>query len=540
MSRAPGPRTLATAFLAVSAALSVAALAVRNLYDDEISSLDVIVRPVAYILRRSAERDIHPPGMYLLAHLAYAILPSFRWMNLLPCLILYTGLAVFLFQITPLFTRTRPQLCLLLLATLHPQLLLWSASFRWYTAWTGLALIAITIALQPANPRPTFTTGRALALGILLACLFYLNYITLLFAFTLAAAMLPRYPSEMRKRLLAPALLTLAIFFLLIAPQLPTMIAVHLPDAATQRSGVAASALRLVESIAASEAYLPWHPLAILAGLLFAVLCVTGLLALLRLDRNRNPARPNAAPTSILVLGLLFFLFVAISGLGGKPRSGLLLIPVLAPAAALIVGTLRPRAQTAVLLFFAIWSAIGFAHIVGRYGLAKSTMIAHPDQVVDFVRQSTASDCSVIVTYDAPLAFSLTQSNLPHLLVISPFREPTFGGLGTLPAACTHTRLYTIQTYLPGASPRELTLIDELHSSTQFIQGQSRTDFFSLDPDAARKRSLSRIRGLGGDLAFAAQLPDYRYVVTSGPVDPNAIPDLRAGMPDFLSGSATN
>jgi len=84
MPRKPNPRTLAVAFLLVSAALSVVLLAVRNLYDDEIMSLDLVAGSVANILRASAEGDVHPPGMYLLAHIAFRILPSFRWMNLLP------------------------------------------------------------------------------------------------------------------------------------------------------------------------------------------------------------------------------------------------------------------------------------------------------------------------------------------------------------------------------------------------------------------------------------------------------------------------
>jgi hypothetical protein len=46
------------------------------------------------------------------------------------------------------------------------------------------------------------------------------------------------------------------------------------------------------------------------------------------------------------------------------------------------------------------------------------------------------------------------------------------------------------------------------------------TDSFSFDPDAGRKRALARVPGLGSDLASAAALPDYRFVVTSGPHRP--------------------
>src|SRR5258708_20321620 len=83
----PSPRTLADAFLFVSATLSVALLAVRNLYDDEISSLHLILAPAREIIQYTATRDLHPPCMYLLPHFAYLVLPSFLWMNLFPFLL---------------------------------------------------------------------------------------------------------------------------------------------------------------------------------------------------------------------------------------------------------------------------------------------------------------------------------------------------------------------------------------------------------------------------------------------------------------------
>jgi hypothetical protein len=168
----PDSNTLVAAFLLLSAAISIALLAVRNLSDDEISSLNTITSPVAYILRLIAVTDAHPPGMYLLGHFAYRILPSFRWMNLFSAMMLYAGLALFLSQVTPLLTSMRTKICLLLIATLHPQLLMWGVTYRWYGWWTGLALITITVALQPNRHRPSFNPARALAIGLLLACLF--------------------------------------------------------------------------------------------------------------------------------------------------------------------------------------------------------------------------------------------------------------------------------------------------------------------------------------------------------------------------------
>ncbi|MDP9051169.1 MAG: hypothetical protein M3O31_10705 [Acidobacteriota bacterium] len=533
----PHSNSLVAAFLLLSAAISIVLLAVRNLSDDEISSLNTITSPVASILRLIAVTDAHPPGMYLLGHFAFRILPSFRWMNLFSAAVLYAGLAVFLLQVTPLLARTGSRIVLLLLATLHPQLLMWSVTYRWYGWWTGLALIALTVALQPLRPRPAFSLARAVLLGVLLAGLFYLNFITFLFAFALPAAMLLRYRTEPRTKLAASAFTTTAIFLALAAPQFPAMIAIHLPYGQSQRSGILNSTLHLIQSIAASEAYLPWHPLAIAADLLLAALCLCGLLALLRRLRSpRISATSAGAFAPILLFSLLFFVLVAASGLGGRPRNGLLLVVVLAPAAALITDTLNQRTQSAILIFFACWSSVGIAHLAGRYGLSKASMISRPEQVVAFVHQTSGTNCSVIITYEPMLAFTVTQANLPHTVVVSPFHEPVLGGSHDLPESdCTHAYLYTVQSYLADGDDAKQAVQQQLQSATHFIDGPPRTDSFSFDPDAARKRTLARIPGL----ASAATLPDYRYVVISGPIDPARISPMRQAMPDYSSGHIT-
>jgi hypothetical protein len=533
--RKPNPRTLAIAFLLVSAAVSAMLLGARNLYDDEIFSLDLITRPAATIVSVCAEGDVHPPGMYLLAHFAHRVIPSFRWMNLFPLILMYAGLSIFLLQLTPRLARTRSQVCLLLLATLHPQLLMWSGTFRWYGWWTGLALIALSVALQPSNPRPALGAGRGIFLGFLLACLFYLNYITFLFVVALGAAMLVRFREQPRKLLFTRAAITLGLFVALIAPGLRTMVTVHMPMGRAQRYGVAISFLRLVQSVCASEAYLPWHPLAVLAMLVFAMLGVVGMVGLVRVWRGRAEAQPTDASglASIVVFGLVFFLLVAGSGLGGKPRNGLLLVPVLATAVALIVGTLHRRAQDAILLFFALWSGVGIAHLLGRYGLTKAFMNDRPEQVVGLVERTTGAGCAVVVTYDSGLAFALTQADLPRTLIVSPFRGPIFGAAKLLPAGCIGTQLYAVQSYLGEGAAQVSALNGELGSAMRFIEGEPRKDQFSFDPDAGRKRNLAR---LSGELATTARLPDYRYVVTWGAMDGTRLGAMRRQMPHFLSG----
>jgi hypothetical protein len=354
--------------------------------------------------------------------------------------------------------------------------------------------------------------------------------------------MLLRYRNQPRGQLFTRALLTAAIFGALIAPQLHTMLAVHLPNGDAQRYTLAASALRLTESIAASEAYLPWHPLAVLADLLFAALCTAGAASIFRLYGKQpgaadpSPSTPAPLP-SIILFGLLFFLLVAVSGLGGKSRNGLLLVPILAPIAALIVDTLRPRVQTATLLFFALWSAVGILHMLGRYGLTKATMNDRPEQVVAFVQQTAGQSCAVVVTYDSALAFELAQANLPQTLVVSPFRGTIFGGSRVLPPSdCAHPRLYAVESYLGGTAHHVETYTSELAIAEQFIKAPAATDYFSPDPYAGRKRRVARLNGLIGDLDSVAHLPNFRYVVLSGLTDRGTLEEMRRRMPHFASG----
>jgi hypothetical protein len=540
--------TLAASFLLVSGAVSVSLLAARNLYDDEIFSLDVVTRPVREIVRLTAEGDVHPPGMYVLAHWAWRLVGSFRWMNLFPALVLYAGLAVFLLQVAPLFVRLRAQLCLLLLATLHPQLLMWAATYRWYCWWTGIALVALVVGLQPRTARPALGAARAVALGMLLAGLFYLNYITLLFGLALGAAMMVRYRARSPRELMRRAAVIAAVFTLLIAPLLHTMFAViHSPEAAEQRSGVALSTVRLVESAAAAEAYLPWHPVAIAADLVFAGLYVWGVAMLLRGRRERAAGASRLGESvwsgglgSIAVFGVVFFVLVAGSGLGGKARNGLLLVPVLAVVAAMILDRLGPRVQDALLMFWAVWSGVGIAHMLGRYGMTKATMNDRPEQVVRFVAQPSAPGCGVVVTYDSRLAFALAQARLPGVLIVSPFRGQVFGGSGALPEGCERPRLYVVESYLGGDARAVTTMDAELESAMESMEGEVRVDRFSTDPDAARKRGLARVAWLGGELGDAARLPDYRYVVRSGAMESSKYDAMRRRMPHFKSGYAVS
>jgi hypothetical protein len=524
--------TLTALFLALSFLVSLAFLSVRNIYDDENSSLEYVNRSVAQIVHTANSADVHPPGMYLLAHFAYQAIPSPRWMTIFSLLALYAGLSVFVFAVAPLFATTRARVCFLLLATLHPQLLMWGNTIRWYGWWTGLALLTLTFALQPASSAltPRLTPVRALLLGLLLTGLFYLNYITLIFIVALGLAMLLRYSWRIWKQ----PLLTFAVFLPLIAPQLHAFLTVHLAGSRGQRSSFLLSLARLVEATFCSEAFLPWHPLAILVALAFVFLPLLGIRQAVRL--LRAPAAASAlcktynGLASIVLFSLAFFMLVALSGLGGKPRNGLLLLPVLAPLIALLLDTLRPiSVQYAFIGLFGLWSAVGVEHLLRREGLTKSNMNNRPEQVASFVRDSRGADCSVVVTYDALLTLDLSTSDLPRLLILTPFQNSVYQRTRPFnPTQCQRMDLYLVQSYTGGLGIDGAIVTAEMEAEARTLPGPFETHPLSFDPDAARKRRLTFISG-------ASDLPDYRYVVTSTAVAPSSLNAIRRELPHFTA-----
>jgi hypothetical protein len=535
-------RRLVVAFLLLSAALSVLVLGFRNLSDDEILSLPFVTAPVSQIVAIAREGDVHPPGMYLLAHAAWRLIPSYRWLNLLPLAIFYLGLSVFLWQVLPRLKARRAELGFLMFATLHPQVLMWSNTFRWYCPWTGLALLAVGVALRPEVEEWDSGWCRAVSAGLLLAAMFYLSYITLLFALALGAALTVRLhglKAPVKTAKLATAAVT---FVLLTLPQLRTMVSVHLPNSRGQRSNVLVSSARIVQSITGSEAIVPWQPIAVLVTVLVLWLLIAGTVKIFRFTKlESQPARwveGDARLRVLLVFSMVFFVLVALSGLGGKPRNGILLVPLLATCVGCALAGLRRRVQSAVLLLFGVWVALGVSHLIGRYGLQKANLNDRPEEVVALIRDDqsrteTTNGCSVVVTYDSGVAFALAQAHLPRMVILSPYRGALLAGtLTDVPPDCASPKLYVVESYRPIERKLDRAYLDELAAAGQFIIGQPSTARLSRDPDAALKRRLSRVSGLEA----AAALPDYRFTVISGTADRARMTEMHRFLRHFVSG----
>lgn len=522
-------------FLIVSFALSLCCVASRNIYDDEHTSLYFVRFSASQIIQAANSSDVHPPGMYLLAHYAFKVIPSPRWMTLFVLILLYAALSLFVFQITPLLATMRGRICFLALVTLSPQLLMWGLTFRWYGWWTPLALIVLVHALQPsvAVQSLRFSYPRAVVIAIMLAVLFYLNYITLLFIMALAAALLLRYGLKPWKHYA----LTLLLFLLFVSPQLHAFYSVHLAGSQKQRANPFVSFARLLQGTFPSEAYLPWHPVAIAAFLCFAVLSILGAIKAIRAARTLSTAgallTPHRGLAGVILFALVFFVLLALSGLGMKPRNGLILVPTLAPMFALVVENLPSRAmQSALLMFIFLWEGIGIEHLILRRGLAKSNMNNHPEEVIAYIRQ-TSPKCSVLVTYDPLLTLTAEESGVDNLLVLAPSESTLSIHRAAFNLnACDPVEIYWVSSYLGGLGDGGKQFAKEMLGSEAVVKARLQSRSFDYDPEAARKRRLTQFRD-------ASDLPDYRYVVQTAQISKAELSVISKQLPDFEDASIT-
>ena len=514
---------LTALFLMLSCLVSTFVLSARNIYDDEYSSLHYVSLSLPQVIHTANATDIHPPGMYVLMWNAYHLISSARWMNILPLLFLYAGLTIFCLNFAPLFHTKVSLLCFLLLATLHPQLFMWGNTIRWYSWWTGIALAAVVVALKSsAEDQKPFSYPRATSLALLLISLFYLNYITLLFLPALVVSMLLRYGRDVWKSVA----LTTVLFIVGIYPQIHTFLTVHVPNGSKQSAGFLLSSARLIQATLCSEAYLPWHPLAIGAFILFVSLLATGVLWSSKNIRLIRSATGQSSKTfaAVTLCALIFFCLVAASGLGIKPRNGLLLAPFLALPIALTVSSLRWQSQAASLILIALWISFGAEHLFLRKGLAKSTMINRPEEVTSYIRNAQSGRCDLIITYDPLLTFTVATSEHHGTILLTPREFPLSASPGPSPAQCDMVNLYLVRSSLNDiAAARQIAA--EMNAVSSSLPN-AKTLNFSFDPDAATKRRLGTL--LGG-----SDVPDYRYVVTSAQVSPARLIEIKKELKHF-------
>jgi len=485
-------------------------LSVHTIGQDEVWSFPVIHLPFPKLwahVNSPGSIDVHPVGMYAAGRVAYLVFGSPRWMPVLPLIIWFAGVIVFVVSARPLIRRPWALWVFAALAFMHPQALMWSPAFRWYPYWSGLGLILISITLlRPGDRLPSIKL--CLLAGLVGAVLVYFSYVTAMLAACIAVAWLVRYGTS--RASLARLAVVLTLGALLSAPQIIPFFTAHLKGLRGQQASMLVCALRLAHGLSIGEAILPWRPagVCLLLGFLLPAWVAVAWRWFRRPAWLGDPARRAELALLVVFLGLVC-LGVA-SKLSWKTRSFLLLAPISALFLTLGCQTIRWRAWPALtILATAVWIATGGYNLLTRTGTAKIGVNMRPDDVVNKICELAQGRPVLVFTYDGVLPYELNTLRIERgqpVMVCSSFpdlvRQIPSGLQGDYQSPAL---VFVVETFMDLTSQKEQ---EVRQTMKQVRSGLSQESLLQLDydPDHRIKSHFYR-----------TQLPEYLFVIHYGP-----------------------
>ena len=500
---------------------------VRTLFEDEITSFTFISDSYEHIWQRKNSAGFHPPGMHILSKAFYNLVGEReRLISIGPLCLMFFSLTIFVYKSLYHFHE---HIWAGLLFTagcfLHPQLLLWSNSFRWYSYWTALALLTLTLGLNIAKKINNDGTLEVpgwpvfVGLGLLLTIMLHINYLTIPFMVFFLAALIFRF--SLTRSLVKKITVTTLIFLTLSSAQLYVFMTLHLPNSSGQfRHSVFIGLSKLVVSVPLSQALVPWHPVAVLFLLVVIPILFIGLKAnMASLIRNHSGIlrEPQTIFDAYVLFTILFCVMGGITGLGWKPRSFTLLSPIFIFMVACGFTHVKKMAlKCLVTAVICLWIITGARNLLARDGLAVTTLNEHRDQVTDLVENQTkdADRCVLIFTYDVGLTYKLNK--LAPLngawIVISPYDDfinQVFVE-ENVPLACKPKKVFLVESF---AMPRTQAKKDQLKRLIDSIRMNidgSKVKNLSRDSDVRMKKMIPGLK-------FKSQhLPEYRFMISYG------------------------
>ena len=485
-------------FAILGLVLGLVILTQRNFYEDEWVTLSTIHKPMAELVRWSNTQDIHPPGVYAMDRVILQAVNAPRVLGAVHLLMWWAGLLMFVMAARRLLASARGQTLFAAIAFLHPQVLMWNSSLRWYPIWWGFAFAMIAIGLLRKGALPPGWRAT-IALGLAAGLLVYVDYLALLFLPLFAAAWVVRWGWS--RAALGRLALIAALSAALATPQLIQLSSAILHSGHGQMTSPLMAGARLVHALTMGGAILPWHPVAVIASLVVllpcTVLAITGMPATVqRLAASQPPAHREL----IALLGLLIVMAVAgaVTGIGSHTYALMGLAPMVAFVLALGAERIRGRAVwTLVVVVTALWMGTGAWHLTARASTSKRLVNDHPEENIARLEQLANGGPALVFTNDLVLTFEINQRRArgtTRLAVCSCMEDRAHGypsGLHDDPRRFP----YVIVVTHPDPPYDEVGRIshEALVRARDFID-QSRTIDLGADPDWEWKRRIPGAR----------------------------------------------
>jgi hypothetical protein len=300
------------------ALFAVCALSVANgwFYDDEIFNISAYSPSYKSIITMINTQDVHPPGSYILNKFFYDLTGSWKSVQIIGGLLLSVGSGILFWALAPRLSPKSRWILAGLLASFATGAL-WGASLRWYAYFGPLYLTAVAIVFADIRHFPP----AAIGLALLTIMMIYVSYISLIMVPPLWLALFWRQggwpPGFRASRVWLLASLGMATVAAA-TPQL--LVFLHMGSkSAGQTSSIVASLGGVAYTVLMGNALLPQAPLAIAGA---AAVTVAGLFSLKRI---KEPFFRD-----FLVVFAVTALAIGLSGLGGKVRNAMFLIPLAA------------------------------------------------------------------------------------------------------------------------------------------------------------------------------------------------------------------
>ena len=494
--------------------MAIAFLSNRNIYDDEITSLNIITNSFSGILHACDTGDVHPPGMYVLAKSLYIAIGSYRWITIFPIMLLYLSVLCFSCVYSDDFIDFKCLVIFLFVCNIHPHLMMWGNSIRWYPIWTSLALFIFVCGRKLYAFEYRYSSWlMCFLICVLLVIMFHINYITILF---IPAFFIFLWMMHGRKPYLQYMILLILLFFSVASfHQAKIFWNVHRLSSGSQESPLIVSFLRLFHGISSGEAFLPWHPVALVAEVFFVVLvCLLLLHSVKHISQEKlSDILFNGNPVwfSVFAFFIVFFAAGVVTGLSGKPRNFLILIPVYAYLVGIGMQWMNSiYIKRTAMIFIMIWIAIGYYHLLSKNGTAKALFNDKLDDVVEFVKEKSNNRRAIIFTSDPSLTYYLNNELSNTGSAVCSFRNDRVHGVmrGYIPDNINPELIFAIKSYAGSLSIKA----DKLDKIFNFIltnMDNPSEEKLSPDKDVFWKK---KIPFLDKDPSVRL-LPDYRFVV---------------------------
>lgn len=300
---------MTAAWLVISALFMSVALQSPG-FDDEMTNIELIENlGTIAVTRLMQKEDVHPPLGYLFNGLLFDVFGRWDLVRLASAALYMLSLAGFISFIKREHGESAAWLALGV-AGLSPAALIWCTSLRWYAYFLPVLMCALTL---PENRNGRWFIVKPALAWLLLS---HISYASL----ALAPALFLWWALHSNGGLIRYAKRSAPVWLLaglLFAPQAWILFNVHANNSAGQTSGLLKSLMGVGISLASNQGLFPLSTIGVASALSWSILYIW----------IARAAWLRIIPTTAPVVMLIAIVFFVASGLAGKYRNLVLLVP---------------------------------------------------------------------------------------------------------------------------------------------------------------------------------------------------------------------